>query len=126
MITGLYAGLSGLLFLFLSSRVVSTRRSLEIGFGDQGNKEMAQSIRVHANFSEYVPLTLLLIFFVEQYGAEATIVHGLGGALIVARILHAWGLGSTRGLSFGRFFGTLVNWIVLAVASSMLMMNALQ
>jgi len=46
-------------------------------------------MRVHANFAEYVPLALLLIFFVEHDGTKTLLVHSLCIALLSGRLLHA-------------------------------------
>ncbi len=65
-ITILYAALLAILFVVLSIRTIRLRRSLKIGVGDAGNYKMLRAIRVHSNFSEYVPLAVLLIFFVVK------------------------------------------------------------
>ena len=61
----LYAALLGLILIYLSYRVVSYRVKYKIGIGDGGNTKLARAIRVQGNFVEYVPVALLLIFFVE-------------------------------------------------------------
>ena len=60
-ITAFYASLLALLFVFLSFRVIGWRRlkKVEIGHGD--DNQLLRRMRVHANFAEYVPFTLLLI-----------------------------------------------------------------
>lgn len=60
----LYAALLALIFVFLSVRTLRLRRTLQIGIGDGGNTEMLRAMRVHSNFSEYVPISLILIFLV--------------------------------------------------------------
>ncbi|WP_372748485.1 MAPEG family protein [Litorivivens sp.] len=125
MITPLYAGLCGILLLALSSRVVNARRTHKVGFGDGGNAELQRTIRVQANFTEYVPLTLLLILLTEMNGNSAALVHSLGITLVVSRVLHAAGLSSTSGVSTARFLGTLGSWLTLAIASSVLLMDSL-
>ena len=47
-VTALYAGLLGLMLIFLSWRVVRLRRGEKVGMGDGGNKELARAIRVQA------------------------------------------------------------------------------
>ncbi len=125
LVTATYAGICGIILLVLSSRVVNLRREHEIGFGDGGNRELQKAIRVHANFGEYVPLALVLLLLVEMSGSDALIVHGLGGALVVGRILHAHGLSRSRGVSVGRFAGTLLTWMMIAVACSILLLQSL-
>jgi uncharacterized membrane protein YecN with MAPEG domain len=59
------AGLLGLVFLALTIRVVGRRVSGKIMIGDGGDSQMLERIRAHANFTEYVPLTLLLMAGIE-------------------------------------------------------------
>lgn len=125
MIVTLYAGLSGILLLALSSRVVNARRTHKIGIGDGGNEELTRAIRVQANFTEYVPLTLLLIVLIEMNGNSAMVIHGLGSALLISRVLHATGLSRSSGLSTARFVGILGTWMVLAISSAILLMDAM-
>ena len=125
MITALYAGLSGVLLLALSSRVVNERRTHEVGIGDGGQPDLMRAIRVQANFTEYVPTILILILLVEMNGNSATVVHSLGTALLVSRVLHAAGLSRSSGISTARFVGILGTWMVLAIASAILLMDAI-
>jgi len=72
-ITLLYAALLGLLFVVLSVRTLLLRRRLSIAIGDAGSESMLRAMRVHANFAEYVPLSLLLIYLVEVTGDLAPV-----------------------------------------------------
>lgn len=117
MITMLYASLLALIFLGLTVYVARGRFKYRIGLGDGGNEAMAQRIRVHANFAEYVPFALLLVFFVESARYPALLVHVLGTVLVIARILHVAGLSSSVGKSFGRLYGTLLTLLVMLAAS---------
>jgi hypothetical protein len=118
-ITALWAGLLGILMLVLAARVVITRESEKVIFGDGGNVLMLQRIRVHGNFTEYVPMGLLLVLLLELNGASAVLLHSLGGSLFVARVLHAFGLSTTTGRSPGRFVGTVLTWLMLLVGSGL-------
>ena len=95
-ITPFYAALLGLLFIALSVRTLRLRRALRIAVGDGGSDAMLRAMRVHANFAEYVPLTLVLIVMVEVGDAADWLVHGLCGALLLGRAIHAWGLSRPR------------------------------
>lgn len=92
LITSLYAAILALIFVALSIRTIRTRRRQKIAIGDAGDATMLRAIRVHANFAEYVPLTLVLIFLVEAAGAGPGVVHGLGLCLVAGRLLHAIGV----------------------------------
>ena len=74
-IVSAYAALLALLFMALSIRTLRLRRQLRIAIGDAGNPAMLRAMRVHSNFAEYVPLSLLLVYFVEVQGAQATLVR---------------------------------------------------
>jgi uncharacterized membrane protein YecN with MAPEG domain len=91
-VTPLYAAALALLFFALSVRTLRLRRELKIGIGDAGNETMLRAIRVHANFAEYVPLTLLLAALLELSGGPAVLVHAVGACLLAGRIVHAYGL----------------------------------
>ena len=67
-VTPIYATILGLLFIALSVRTIRMRRKHRVAVGDGNNSELRRAMRVHANFAEYVPLALLLIFFVELDG----------------------------------------------------------
>lgn len=91
-IVPLYASLLGLVFLFLSVRTIRARRTAKVGVGTGGSADLERTARVHANFAEYVPLTLLLILFAELCGYPAWVVHLLGAALLAGRLVHAFGM----------------------------------
>ena|SRR5688572_26941939 len=91
-VTPFYAAALGLLFFALSVRTLRLRRELKIGIGDAGNETMLRAIRVHANFAEYVPLTLLLAALLELSGAPSVLVHAVGACLLTGRIAHAYGV----------------------------------
>jgi len=115
-ITVLYAGLLALFGLFLAVMVTRARVTNQVYFGDGGKDPMMRAIRAHANFCEYVPLALIVIGLTEMAGGPRWLVHALGIALVLARILHAQGLFSSPGQSFGRATGASLTWIVLLVA----------
>jgi uncharacterized membrane protein YecN with MAPEG domain len=115
--TALYAGLLGLMLLYLSWRVTRIRRADKIGVGDGGNPKLALAIRAQANFVEYTFPILLLMMVLELNGFSAKKIHALGIALIAARLLHAVGLSQSGGYSFGRFWGTALTWTVLLLAA---------
>lgn len=112
-ITPLYAAILTLAYLWLSLRVPRLRIKFKVGLGDGNIPELARAVRVHANFAEYVPLALLMMFFTETAGASAWFIHAIGVILIVARGLHAWGLTQSSGTSPQRFIGTVLTFFVL-------------
>ena len=112
-ISTLYIGLNALISLILALLVVRARVQTKTDIGDGGKEEMIKATRAHGNNVEYVPITLLVIAAIEMAAAPGWFVHALGAGLTVARLLHAQGVHSSLGRSFGRFAGTLLGWVVL-------------
>ncbi len=112
-VSALFAGLLALLLLLLSARVSRWRYRAEAAFGDAGNAELARAIRVQANFIEYVPIALVLLTLLELGGLPSRWLWALGTLLLLARVLHAWGLSLSAGRSFGRYWGTALTWMVM-------------
>ncbi|ENZ82223.1 MULTISPECIES: MAPEG family protein [Caulobacter] len=105
MVITYYAGALGLLFLVLSVRVIFARRRLGVGFGAVQDSDLERRVRVHANFAEYVPLTLLLIALAEFRGAPPVVIHVLGGLLLAGRLCHAVGVSRPATDNLGRIVG---------------------
>jgi uncharacterized protein len=91
-ITALYAGLLTLIAIALGAAVGVMRGSTGISILHGENMELATRIRRHANFTESVPLALILLAALELNGASPGLLHGLGIALVVCRIAHPLGL----------------------------------
>ena len=92
-ITALIAAVLGLFFVRLALKVVASRRAAKISIGDSDDPALLRASRVHANFAEYAPLTLLLMALAEIIGAPSFVILVLGAMLIAGRLLHAYGLG---------------------------------
>lgn len=119
-LTALYASLLALLLVMLSLVVIRLRRSLRIGVGDGGNRDLARAIRVQGNATEYVPIFLILLAACELNHGGAMLLHGCGATFFFCRIMHAWGLYGSGGASRARvagMVGTLGVLIVLATAN---------
>jgi uncharacterized membrane protein YecN with MAPEG domain len=115
-VTPVYATLLGLLFIALSVRTIRLRRKHQVAVGDGNNSELRRAMRVHANFAEYVPLALLLIFFVELDGTPKWWVHALAIALVCGRLAHAWGVSQTKENFRYRVSGMVLTFGVIATA----------
>ncbi len=116
-IVGIYGSLLGLLLIYLSIRTVKLRRRdlVEIGTGD--SQDLGRATRAHANFTEYVPLALILLLVLEQTAFAHWAMHLLGASLLIGRCLHAWGFTSKAGPNFGRVWGTLLTWLTIVIAA---------
>lgn len=116
-ITALYAGLLGLVAFGVAFPAGRLRGRLGISVGDGGNRELLCAMRRHANFTEWVPLALILIALLELNGAPAAALHSLGAILVLARISHAVGLRPDSMKSLPRFVGATGTILVTLVAS---------
>ena len=85
---------------------------------------MLRAMRVHANFAEYVPFALLLIFLVESSGANPLVVHALGVALLVARLSHAYGVSQQKENFRFRVLGMATTLTVLLLSAIYLLIVA--
>lgn len=124
-IVPLYAAALSLLFVFLSVRIIRLRRSLKIGTGDGKNQNMMRAIRVHANFSEYVPLTLILLAFLELQNANPVILHTLCLLLLVGRFLHAYGLSQENEKLVFRISGMAMTFTTIFSCAFYIILSAL-
>ncbi|MBM4382856.1 MAG: MAPEG family protein [Deltaproteobacteria bacterium] len=124
-ITGLYAGIQAILGFALSAGIGPTRGKLGISIGDGGNADLLLKIRRHGNWAENVPLALLLIGLLELNGAGSTLLHGLGAALLAARIAHPLGLKKDKVNEPLRIGGAVLTGLVTMVAAIALIVKAL-
>ena len=113
----LYAGLLALLFVALSVRTLRMRRRLRIAVGDGGDERLLRAVRVHANFAEYAPFGLFLIYLVEVTGGSPILVHALGSALLVGRASHAVGVAQVKETFAFRVTGMALTLTVIASAA---------
>lgn len=119
MITLTYGGVLGIVYIYLSWNVAMGRKRAGAGLGHGGDEALQRDIRIHGNFAEYVPFALLLIGMLEAAHGPALLIRWLGGMLVVARLLHIWGLRQSAGTSFGRVSGAILTWLTILVASGM-------
>jgi len=113
----LYAGLLALLFIALSVRTLRLRRRLRVAVGDGGDERLLRAVRVHANFAEYAPFGLFLIYLVEMTGESTILVHVLGFALLVGRASHAIGVAQVKETFAFRVAGMALTLTVIAIAA---------
>lgn len=121
----LYAALLALFFIFLSARTIGVRRKVQVTLGPGDNPEMLRAMRVHANFAEYVPLALILIYLVEAQGTAAWLVHALGAALLLGRCLHAYGVSQVQETFAFRVSGMVLTFTVLGVSAGLILARTL-
>jgi uncharacterized protein len=119
-ITAFYLAVLALLYVGLSLQVIRLRLVNRAAFGDSGNVALRSAIRAHAHFAEYVPITTLMVAFLEASGSSALRVHLLMGALVVARLLHPLGMYATPNtwrFRIGRTGGVTITIVLLATSA---------
>ena len=123
MITSIYAAIAGLFLIFLSFRVIRLRRSQKVSIGSADVPELERAMRVQANFVEYTPITLLLLFLLEQRGASDLTVHVYGFGFAASRLLHFLGIRSADAPGVFRVLGMVGTFLVIAALSIALLMK---
>lgn len=106
-VTLMYASVFALFSFVLSFRAggFRSRAGISILYGEPVNLELAERVRVHQNFTEYVPLILIVMGGIELAGGSRLFLYIVGDLLIVARIAHAVGLRHDRMSHPGRVIG---------------------
>lgn len=119
-ITSLFAAILTLLYITLAVRIIRLRWTEQVGIGTGQSMPLKAAVRVHGNFSEYVPLALILLGLIELQGGSPVLLYGLGGLLFVARVFHAIGLTRSIGVTIYRTIGVLGTFAMLLVSSGYL------
>jgi uncharacterized membrane protein YecN with MAPEG domain len=114
---GLWIGLNVLLMALIKGAVGRTRGQTKIDYGAGDNDKMQRMMRVQGNAVEDVPIALIGLGALAFMAAPIMLLHGLGGTLFLSRLLHAFGLGGSGGISFGRVAGTIGSVLVLLITS---------
>ena len=109
----LYAALLGFLLVYLSIRVIRLRRRFKVAIGAGGEASIERAARVQANFSEYVPMTLILLLLAELQGGEPLVLHGIGLALLIGRISHGYGVSQVAENYRWRTLGMLLTFFAI-------------
>lgn len=117
LVTPLYAAVFGFVFVALSVRTIRLRRRLQVAIGDGEQPLLARAARAHANFAEYVPLSLLLLYFLETQTGAGAWLHVLCSTLLVGRIIHAFGISQEKESYRYRVLGMALTFTVTIAAS---------
>ncbi len=125
-IVPIYAAIFAIMLVGLSLRVAKTRGNVRVALGDGGNIVLQRRIRAQGNFIEYVPMALLLFLFVEMQGWPHWLVHALCLILLLARIVHAYGVAQEPEDFRLRATGMATTALVLLAAAGLLLFNAIR
>lgn len=111
-ITAVFAAALAIVQVAFTMRVINFRFANQVSLGDGGHSELQKRVRAHANFTETVPIALILLLLNELSGTADHWLYGLGGALVVARVFHYAGIAFQVPLFF-RLIGMLVTILVI-------------
>jgi uncharacterized membrane protein YecN with MAPEG domain len=121
-----YVAIFAVMLVALSLFVAKTRGDVRVGIGDGGNIVLQRRIRVQGNFTEYVPMALILFTFVEVQGWPRWLVHGLCLVLLAARLLHAYGIAQEPEDIRLRATGMATTAVLLVAAAGLLLASAIR
>ena len=113
LVTPLFAALLALMFVLLSANIVRLRFREQVSLGDGGNPSLNIAIRIQANFVEYVPFTLLLMWLLESIDLSPARVLWIGFALVLSRIFHVLGMSFPKKLMILRQISVILSFVIL-------------
>ena len=112
-ITALYGAIHAVLSVALAADVTRTRAKHAVFLGAE-NPEVLLASRRHGNNAEYVPLALVLLLTAELSGGASTVLHGIGAALTLGRVLHPIGIAAVP--KPPRAIGAVLTWLSIVTA----------
>ncbi|NOI98369.1 hypothetical protein F0240_00790 [Vibrio kanaloae] len=92
MITALYAALLTVLMIWLAIEVIKQRRINLIAHADGGVESLQVVRSAQSNAMDYIPITVILMGFLEMNGTNVWFIHVLGVAFLLGRVIHAKGI----------------------------------
>ncbi len=122
-ITAPYAAILTVLYVVLSLLVIRARTKTTIALGDKGDDRLLEASRRQMNFVENVPLTLTLMMLAEAGGASAMVLNIAGIVLVVARLVHPFGITVTKTFHPLRFAGAVATQVVQLAMVVVLVMH---
>jgi uncharacterized membrane protein YecN with MAPEG domain len=124
-VTGLWAALQVFVAIALITPIGRLRGKYDVSIHAGAHPDLDVAIRRHANWAEHVPFALLLMALLELNGGSSGLLHGLGGALLVCRIVHPFGLKAETMRSPLRGIGALGTLLVTLIAAIALLLKVL-
>ncbi|MDE1173012.1 MAG: MAPEG family protein [Parvibaculaceae bacterium] len=117
-IVGVYVGLNLLINLYLAFRVSQNRVRTNLMTGTGDDDGLYNANRAHVTNVEYTPIGLIGLIALHLLAAPVLILHVVGLALTLGRLLHAWALSRNAAQSTPpRLTGILLTWASQLVAA---------
>lgn len=117
-VTSVWIAVFAIALFLLSFPIALHRKRARTSLGDGGDAALQRRIRAQGNFTEYVPMALLVIGAVEAAGYDSMWVWSLGGLMAAGRLLHAWGILGDR--LPPRALGMMATFLVLVAGAGLI------
>ena len=125
MVTGLYAGIFALVQVGMIIWIARTRWQEQVALGTGESGALLRKTRVYGNFTEIIPIGLILMGIAELGGAGYGWIHVIGGLLVLSRIAHARGLLVKPSFGPWRAAGVLLALLGLMTGAGLCIVQAL-
>ena len=116
----LWSGLLIVVLVVLSAQVVMTRRRQRVILGDGGDEVMIVAARRFGNAAEYTPVAIGALILLALICWQAWVIHLIGGAFFLGRVIHPSGLAFGKGPPPARAIGMVLTWLPLLAAAGLL------
>ncbi len=117
LVSPVYVAFFALILVALSVRIMRLRGQLRVALGHGNEPKLERAARVHANYCEHVPISLLLIYLLETIAGSHYWIHILCIGLLIGRIVHAYGVSQVSENYRYRVTGMALTFAVIISAS---------
>lgn len=119
MITGFYIAIFALVQAAMVVWIAKSRYQEKVVLGAGDSEILERKTRVYGNFTEVVPVAILLMLIAELGGAPLWIIHWMGVLMIISRLSHAIGLLRPPGYGPFRMAGMLFAMAVFFIGAAL-------
>lgn len=104
-----------IIMLALWVNVTRTRADTGVSIGHADDPVLHNRIRMHGNFIEWVPMSLILLLLSEAAGVSHLWLYVAGGLMVAGRVLHPFGLRPDVATHPLRIIGNSANLLAVGV-----------
>lgn len=123
-VTTMTVGILGVLAVLLSINVIRHRGRSQISLDPTPDPGLHVAVRIFGNFTEYVPIALIVLAVAEINKTGTTILWVISGLIVVGRLIHIFGLKVDKPLTIARVVGILFSWVSIGLGSVMCLIAA--
>ncbi len=123
-ITAPTAVVLGLLSILLSVRVSLRRGRVGVALGDGGDMLLLERIRQHCNLAETAPMALILMGLAEAQGASVGWLYASAAVLLIARLIHPFGIRHNQPANALRIIGAVGTTIAMLISMAAIVFAA--